>query len=107
MAVLCFFYMIAALRTNVCLVGILFCFTVTFPLLSASYFYGAAGRADASANCRIAGGAFGFIASVIGWYLWFSMILEAVDWPFSLPVGDLSHFIKGKSQKMKSEREMA
>lgn len=37
---------------------------------------------------------------------WFSMILEAVDFPISLPVGDLSHFVKGKSEKLlKSQRE--
>lgn len=106
MAVLCFFYMIAALRTNVCLVGILFCFVLTFPLLAASYFYAGAGHMSASTNCRIAGGATGFIASMIGWWLWFSMILEAVDWPFSLPVGDLSHLIKGRSEKIKEERNM-
>ncbi|GAB7347860.1 hypothetical protein MBLNU459_g5390t1 [Dothideomycetes sp. NU459] len=107
MGVLCFFYMIAALRTNICLVAVLFCFVLTFPLLTAAYFYGAAGEAALSANCRIAGGAFGFIASMIAWYLWFSMILEAVDWPFTLPVGDLSHLIKGKSERRKTGRDMA
>jgi len=36
------------------------------------------------------------------------MILEAVDFPFVLPVGDLSKYVKGRSDKMKmkSEREM-
>lgn len=62
-----------------------------------------------SNTTRIVGGAFGFIASMIAWYLWFSMILEAVDFPIVLPVGDLSKFIKGRSElkKEKSDREMA
>jgi len=101
MGVLCFLYMIAALRTNVCLVIILLCFVIIFPLLAASYFYAAAGLVAHSNTCRIAGGAFAFISSMVGWYLWFTMIMEAVDMPVTLPVGDLSHFIKGKSERIR------
>ena len=68
MAVLCLAYAIAALRTNICLVLILSCFTITFPLLSASYFFAAAGAGPAKA-CRVAGAALAFIASMIAWYL--------------------------------------
>lgn len=62
-----------------------------------------------SNTTRVVGGAFAFIASMIVWYLWFSMILESVDFPVTLPVGDLSKFIKGASEikKEKSRREMA
>lgn len=35
------------------------------------------------------------------------MILEAVDFPIALPVGDLSRFIKGRSEKAKAEAHMA
>lgn len=35
------------------------------------------------------------------------MILEAVDWPFTLPVGDLSRMIKGKSARVKADEHMA
>lgn len=56
MAVLCFLYMIAALRTNICLVAILFVFTLAFPCLAASYFDAARGELGMSANLRIAGG---------------------------------------------------
>jgi len=100
MAVLCFLYAIAAIRTNVCFFTILCLFTVIFSLLSASYF-GASGHEAASNTLRIAGGYVTFIANIVGWYLFFSMILEAVDFPFVLPVGDLSHVIKGRSQKEK------
>jgi hypothetical protein len=30
---------------------------------------------------------------------WFSQILDAVDFPFVLPVGDLSRYIKGRNEK--------
>lgn len=100
--------MIAAFRTNICLVATLFCFVITFGLLAASYFYGANGMLAMSNSTRIAGGAVAFAASMIVWYLWFSMILEAVDFPIVLPVGDLSKTIKGRSEMLreKSQREM-
>jgi uncharacterized protein len=99
MAVLCFLYAIAALRTNICLVAILLCFTVTFPCLAASYFDAARGEAGMSKELRIVGAAFAFAASLIAWYLWFSMILDSVDFPLVLPVGDLSTMIKGRAKK--------
>jgi uncharacterized protein len=99
MAVLCFLYAIAALRTNICLVAILVCFTVTFPCLAASYFDAARGELGMSSQLRIIGAAFAFAASLIAWYLWFSMILDSVDFPLSLPVGDLSTLIKGRTKK--------
>lgn len=37
-----------------------------------------------------AAGAFVFTFCMSGWYLWFSLILEALDFPFILPLGDLS-----------------
>lgn len=58
MAALCLLYMIAALRTNICLVAILFCFTMTFPCLTASYFYAANGLLTLSRTTRVAGAAF-------------------------------------------------
>lgn len=103
MGILCLLYGIAAMRTNICLVVILFCFVVTFPCLAASYFYAADGVTTLSNNCRIIGGAFAFASSLVAWYLWFSMILESVDFPLTLPVGDLSRFIKGKSEKAKAQ----
>lgn len=99
MGILCALYAIAALRTNICLVIILLCFVITFPFLAAAYFYAADGMAATAAKMQVCGGAFAFIASIVAWYLWFSMILESVDFPLTLPVGDLSKFIKGKSEK--------
>jgi len=104
MGLLCFSYMIVALRTNILLVIILFLFVLTFPLLAASYFYGADGKVALSNNCRIAGGACAFIASMVAWYLWLSLLFESVDFPIQLPVGDLSTHIKGYHEKERAER---
>ena len=97
--ILCVVYTVAALRTNICLVLILFVFDIAFPLLTCAYYFGAHGQAAKALNCQKAGGAFAFIGGLVGWYLFISLVLEGVDFPISLPVGDLSHIIKGRSEK--------
>ena len=97
-------YTVAALRTNICLVLILFVFDIAFPLLTASYWYAAEGQAANAAACQKDGGGLAFVGGLIGWYLFTSLVLEGVDFPFSLPVGDLSQVIKGKSEKMQRAR---
>lgn len=37
-----------------------------------------------------AAGAFVFTFCMSGWYVWFSLILSALDFPFTIPLGDLS-----------------
>ena len=34
-----------------------------------------------------------------GWYLWFSLILSSLDFPFELPLGDLSKRIPSKTDR--------
>ena len=40
-----------------------------------------------------------FACSMGGWYLLLALMLPSVDFPFNLPVGDLSHLIKGASER--------
>ena len=49
------------------------------------------------------GGAIIFALSMAGWYLLTTQLLEAVDFPISLPVGDLSTIVPGKSTRSKSK----
>jgi hypothetical protein len=42
----------------------------------------------------------------MGWYIFLSLILLAVDFPFRLPVGDLSTIVKGFSDKKTSEGDV-
>lgn len=46
-----------------------------------------------------AAGAFGFVSAAAGWWILFALTLASVDFPIQLPVGDLSHIIKGASEK--------
>ncbi|CAO1612984.1 unnamed protein product [Sympodiomycopsis kandeliae] len=96
-AIYVFFLTVAAFRTNVVLVIILFCVAMTFLLLSAAYFYLAEQSMALGGNLLISGGAFGFTACMAGLYLLFDLILASTEFPFSLPLGDLSGFGKKKT----------
>lgn len=89
-----FFLTTAAFRTNVVLVIILFCVAMTFLMLSAGYFYLAEQVMDKGGNLLISAGAFGFAACVAGLYLLFDLVLASTEFPFQLPLGDLSGFLK-------------
>ncbi len=39
-----------------------------------------------------------------GWWIFFAQMLASVDFPFQIPVGDISHIIKGASTRIQ-ERE--
>lgn len=49
----------------------------------------------------VAAGAFTFVTSIAGWWIFFAIMLASLDFPLALPVGDLSHIIKGASEKRK------
>ncbi|KAH0847570.1 hypothetical protein FOPE_00814 [Fonsecaea pedrosoi] len=61
------------------------------------------GGDGAAIICDKAAGAFIFVFCVFGWYLFFTMILMAVDFPLRLPTGDLSTILKGASERNKPE----
>lgn len=103
MAVLSFIFMICSLRTNVMLFSALMFLVVAFGSLAGCYFQLALGNAALAGTLRTVGGAFTFILCVCIWYLLAAQMLESVDFPLSLPVGDLSSVIKGKSLKRPNE----
>jgi uncharacterized protein len=47
-----------------------------------------------------------FVTSMAGWYIFLAIMLAALDFPFSIPVGDLSTVIKGASVRMKEKENM-
>lgn len=44
-----------------------------------------------------------FTLSLVGWYLLASLMLQALDFPFDLPVGDLTIIPSGSSQRKAAE----
>ncbi|KAF8861089.1 hypothetical protein BDZ45DRAFT_587375 [Acephala macrosclerotiorum] len=116
MGVLCFIYLICSLRTNVVFVVIFFTLVCAFCLLAGAYWQnanaiGGTGASAASAarlagRLQIAAGAFTFVTSMAGWWIFFAIMLAALDFPFQIPVGDLSTAIKGASERAKAKEHV-
>jgi hypothetical protein len=53
-----------------------------------------------------AAGAFTFALTMMIWYVLAVQLLEAVDFPLTLPVGDLSTYIKGKKERAINKQRM-
>lgn len=99
MGVLCFVYFICSLRTNIIFALIFILLVPAFGCL-AGYFWRAAEGVAMPILLQTAGG-LTFVICLLGWYLFFVQLLASVDFPLNLPVGDLSRFIKGASEKAK------
>ncbi|GAA5854335.1 hypothetical protein JCM8547_001785 [Rhodosporidiobolus lusitaniae] len=89
---------LTSFRTNVCLWLLFFGVVMGVWLLAGSYVVAAnlasQGLTTSSTlrGLQKGGGAFLFISAVAGFYLVVLQMFESVDFPFVLPVGDLSHF---------------
>jgi len=110
MGFLCFLYMILALRTNLVFFLIFFTLVPAFCLLAAAYWHMALDiSADSTAHATaakreiVAAGAFTFVTCMCGWYIFFAILLASLDFPFQLPVVDLSRYVKGASEKRKAK----
>ncbi|KAL8281142.1 hypothetical protein RQP46_006500 [Phenoliferia psychrophenolica] len=90
---------IASLRTNFCLAIVFFgvmmgvwCLAGMYVQLAAVAGATGAGSATMAVALSKAGGAFLFLSACSGFYLVCVQLFESVDFPFTLPVGDLSRF---------------
>jgi len=56
---------------------------------------------------QYAGAGLLFVISLIGWYEFLALMLLSVDFPYQLPLGDLSMKVKSfqEVQKIKKERK--
>lgn len=107
MGIIVFMYLICSIRTNVVFFGIFFLLDVALFLLTGAYWKASHGDLVAfeklsivswrvssdvttAANEVQATGAFVFTFCILGLYLLFVQLLESVQFPLHLPVGDLS-----------------
>ncbi|KAJ8098868.1 GPR1/FUN34/yaaH family-domain-containing protein [Lipomyces tetrasporus] len=91
--------LICSLRTNVAFFLLFVCLEATFLCLTIAYFTIADGQYLLGQNIVKAGGGCLLTCGLIGFYIFIVLMLVAVDFPFLLPVGDLSHLMKGYQQK--------
>jgi len=96
-------FFICSLRTNVVFIVIFASLVCTFSLLAAAFWQLANGNAPFAMKLQIAGGAFGFITSMAGWWILLAQMLASVDFPLAIPLGDTSTLIKGASQRKKDK----
>ncbi|KAJ5057922.1 GPR1/FUN34/yaaH family-domain-containing protein [Bipolaris maydis] len=101
MGIMCLVFLVCSIRTNLVFFMIFFSLVPSFGLLAGSYFQAANGRASLAKKLAEAGGAFGFVACLFGWYIFSAIMLATVDFPFNLPIVDLSSVVKGASEKRK------
>jgi len=97
MGVLCFVYLIVALRTNIIFVLIFTTLVPAFACLAKFFF--TIGEGAPNLTYQHAAGGCTFVTCLLGWYLFIVQLLASVDFPLNLPVGDLSRFIKGASER--------
>lgn len=98
MALLCFIYFIASLKTNLVLM-LTFLFLVPMLGCLSGVFFKAAEGVTAT-NLMTTAGALGFVVCILCWYLLAAQILASVAFPLTLPVGDLGWLEK----RLKSKR---
>ena len=119
MGLLCFIYLICSLRTNIAFVIIFLTLVLAFGLLAGVYWETAKALAEVSAagapnaakvalagRLQKAAGGCLFVTCMAGWWIFFAIMLAALDFPFQIPVGDLSTMIKGASERAKAKENM-
>ncbi|KAH9868873.1 hypothetical protein J1614_007948 [Plenodomus biglobosus] len=101
MAMLCFIYLICSIRTNLVFFMIFFTITPGFAFLTGTFLHTASGNTVLAARLQEAAGAFFFVTCLCGWYIFLAIMLASVDFPLDLPLMDLSHIVKGASERKK------
>ena len=101
MAVLCLVHLVCALRTNVVFCVILAGVLVGCILLTAIFWFVAAGDAVPSKTLYLGGASF-FLTSMAGWYLLCALLFIAVDYPPSMPLVDLGGWLKQYKERKKA-----
>ncbi|RMZ86540.1 hypothetical protein DV736_g6236, partial [Chaetothyriales sp. CBS 134916] len=91
------FFLIGSAPINLVYFGIFLTVELAFLFVSASYFAAADGHAAAATALKKAGGVFGFLSGLLGYYtLGHLMCQEALF--FSFPMGDTSRFFSRKKK---------
>jgi hypothetical protein len=85
MGVLCLIYMVCALRTNLVFVGIFASLVPAFGCLTGAYWHLAQGNVSTATTLLVAAGAITFITDILGWWIFFAILLASLDFPFQLP----------------------
>ncbi|KAL4769108.1 GPR1/FUN34/yaaH family-domain-containing protein [Aspergillus nidulans var. acristatus] len=92
-----FTFLVASLPSNIAYILVFLFVDLGFLTVAASYFAQADGHAESAAALQKAGGAFCFVAGLIGWYIVFHLLLQ--DSLLNLPLGDTSRYFGKRKDK--------
>jgi succinate-acetate transporter protein len=85
MGIMCFIYLICSLRTNICFFFIFLTLVLAFACLGGAYFQLANGNIAMAGKLQVAAGAFTFCTCAFGWWIFFAIMLAALDFPIQVP----------------------
>ncbi|KAG4293502.1 hypothetical protein FPRO06_00087 [Fusarium proliferatum] len=98
MTILCALLTVASIRTNIVWFFMFVLLTTYFGCLAGSFFTFMEKPSSALLLQKVGAG-FLFAATILGWYMWFALILLSVNFPISLPVGELSSIVPGRNNQ--------
>jgi succinate-acetate transporter protein len=85
MAILCLIYLICSLRTNICFFMIFLTLVFGFCMLAGAFWEANNGNLARSAKLQYAAGAFTFVTTLFGWWIFLAIMLASLDFPFQVP----------------------
>ncbi|TGZ80231.1 hypothetical protein EX30DRAFT_341786 [Ascodesmis nigricans] len=106
MGLLSFVFLLGSLGTNVCFVILFIAYSIAFPLLAGADWAKAMGNYDIAHRCEVGGGAACFVVSIMAWWVLASQVLDCVDSPLKLPIGDLSSVMKKRGSVVEQDVEL-
>ncbi|KAL4996487.1 GPR1/FUN34/yaaH family-domain-containing protein [Aspergillus recurvatus] len=92
-----FTFLIASLPSNIAYILVYLFVDLGFLTVAASYFAKADGHASSAVALQKAGGAFCFVAGLVGWYIVFHLLLQ--DSLLDLPLGGTSRLFGKRKEK--------
>ncbi|KAL3428203.1 GPR1/FUN34/YaaH-class plasma membrane protein [Phlyctema vagabunda] len=101
MGMLSTIYLVCAVRVNLVFVSIFASASMGFYLVTGAFWQLAQANTKEGNRLLVGTGASFFVTGMMAWYLLLVIMLATLDFPFSLPVGDLSGLIKGASDRAK------
>lgn len=103
MGLLSFVFLLGSLGTNICFVILFVAYSIAFPLLTGADWAKAQGKYAIAHRCEVGAGAACFVVSAMGWWVLASQVLDSVDSPLRLPIGDLSSLMKKRGSVVSEE----
>ncbi|KAI5854452.1 GPR1/FUN34/yaaH family-domain-containing protein [Tricharina praecox] len=89
-------FLVCSIRTNIVLVVLFLAYSIAFPVLAAADWQRGQHNEASAHTLEVTAGAACFVVSLCGWYALAASLLDSVDMPISLPMGDLSKLIPAR-----------